>query len=204
MLHKRPLWLLAVVLLAALSWGQGSRADAQTDPGAATSTSFEAGRNLVSGTAQCGYLYYPAGWYIVGGPAGFTIPGATGNLYALGAGDTTYQTVPVTSGAKRGYGYWAYFPSDVSLLPSEIPGMAPPTGTGADTIQVTVPKNQPVLIGNPFTTPASVSGVDDLTIYQPQTGTYVSTFSLGRGQGAWAFSLNGGQATLKSICPPPP
>lgn len=204
MFQKRPLWLLAAALLVTLSLGLGLPADAQKGADIATSITVEAGWNHISGNAQCGFLSYPAGWYMVGGPAGFKIPGATGNLYTFQAGDTAYQTVPVSSGVKPGYGYWAYFPSDVSLFPSEIAGAPPTTSTATDTVQVTLPPNQPVLIGNPFSTPASVSGVDNLMIYQPQTGTYVTTFGLGRGQGAWAFSLNGGKATLTSICPPHP
>jgi hypothetical protein len=194
MIQKRAVWILAVALLVTFALGRGVPAGAQGAPDVPASITLEAGANPISGTVQCGLTYFPAGWYIVGAPAGFVIPGATGNLYTFQAGDTAYQTVPVTSGVKPGYGYWAYFPSETS-------GTMLPTAADSQTVQVTLPPNQPVLIGDPFSTPASVDGADSLTIYQPQTGTYVTTFSLGQGQGAWAFSLKGGQVTLKSICP---
>jgi hypothetical protein len=195
MFRRRPLWILATAFLATVFLALGSRAQAQTGDQSATLVTVGSEGNLYSETAQCGYLYYPAGWYIVGAPSGATITGATGNLYTFQAGDVTYETVPATSGVKPGYGYWAYFPSDgTGTLPA----------SSRDAVQITLPPNQPVLIGNPFNTDASVSGVDNLTIYQPQTGTYVTTFGLGQGQGAWAFSLKGGQATLRSICPVPP
>jgi hypothetical protein len=197
MVPTRPFWFPATVLLAAIFLVQGSVAHSQTSDVGATSNTAGPGSNLASGLMQCGLTYWPAGWYIVGAPAGTVIAGATGSLYTFQAGDSAYETVPANAGVKPGYGYWAYFPSDMSQN-------FPTTRTGADMVQITLLANQPILIGDPFSTPASVSGVDQLTIYQPQTGTYVTTFGLGQGQGAWAFSAKGGQVTLRSICPVPP
>jgi hypothetical protein len=130
---------------------------------------------------------YPAGWNLIAGPGGITISGPSGNLYTWQAGDSTYESIAVGAPVKSGYGYWAYFPTgSFSTVPA----------TTGGTVEVVLPAGIPVLVGNPGSTTALVTGADSVSIYNTLTGQYSSTSTLTPGQGAWATSNNGGVATI--------
>jgi hypothetical protein len=130
-----------------------------------------------------------SGWNIVAGPQGATLSPAGGSLFTFQAGDQNYETAAATTPLKAGVGYWLYVaqPMQVSL---------PTTSTGTATIPL--PAGQFVMIGNPGTGTATVAGADTVLAYNPTSATYTQTTQLLPGQGAWAMSNAGGQATITS------
>jgi hypothetical protein len=128
---------------------------------------------------------YGAGWNLVGGPAGTVISGSVGPLYSFQAGDAAYEILPNEAPLRSGAGYWAYFlvPTTVTLLPAALQPLSLP-----------MPYGQLVMIGNPFTTSAVVSGTAVVYTYSSSFG-YQATTVLQPGQGAWAVSF-GGSVTL--------
>lgn len=134
-------------------------------------------------------ITYPAGWVLVGGPTGTVISGNVGPLYSWRAGDPTYEVIPPGTSLTAGMGYWAYFTVGGSATFPPIP-LATTVSTS-----VPLPPMQFEMIGNPGTTPATVSGADVVLIYQPGGG-YQQTNTLPPGRGAWAMSYAGGQAVI--------
>jgi len=57
----------------------------------------------------------PAGWNLVAGSAGATLSGASGQIYTLQPGDSSYESFPAGSPLKAGWGYWAFFPNGGSV-----------------------------------------------------------------------------------------
>jgi hypothetical protein len=131
----------------------------------------------------------PSGWSMVSGPAGTVINGNTGSLFTLQAGDTTYETIPSGSPLIAGQSYWAYFGGPVTNVISLASGQS---------ATVQLPPNHAVMIGNPGSGTATVTGADSVSVYNPATGQYQQSTSIGPGQGAWAWSANGGTATITS------
>jgi len=131
----------------------------------------------------------PTGWDLVGGPAGTVITGNTGPLYTYQGGDTAYETIPSGSTLTAGEGYWAYFggPTTGSI----------PLASG-QSITVQVPANHFVMIGNPGSGTATVTGVDSVLVYNAASGQFQAATSLAPGQGAWVWSASGGTATVQS------
>jgi hypothetical protein len=130
---------------------------------------------------------YPAGWNIISGPDGSTLPGFSGTLYTLQAGNNVYQPVPSGTALKPGAGYWAYFYGPFSAA---LPTSAPTTVT------VQVPAQQYVMVGNPGNTVATVAGADVVLVWNASTGGYTQTSQLQPGQGGWAGSIRGAQITI--------
>ena len=130
-----------------------------------------------------------AGWNLIAGPTGFAAPGATGPLYTYQAGDTAYEATPAGSPLQPGDGYWAYFAAPATLTL---------TAGSAQPLERPLPAGEWVMIGNPFTTNASVAGADTVDTYAA-AGGYQATTTLAPGQGAWAFSNAGGTLTLTSL-----
>jgi IPT/TIG domain len=128
---------------------------------------------------------YFAGWNIVGGPTGTIISGSTGPLYTYQAGNTAYQTIPPGSPLTQPQGYWAYFQVPMS---GTIPAIAP------QTLTVSLPASQWIMIGNPGNTTATITGADVVYIYDG--AQYQAVTTLTPGQGAWAISVAGGVATI--------
>ncbi len=131
------------------------------------------------------------GWNLVGGPTGTTVNGNSGALYTYQAADTTYESLSVGTPLQGSLGYWAYFntPGSLSL---------PPVGPQSQT--VSLPAGHWVMIGNPGTSPVTVTGADIVYTYNASITTgspYTSTTTLQPGQGAWAISNNGGTATIR-------
>ena len=115
------------------------------------------------------------------------LPGA--GLLTFQAGDTSYETVSAGTPFKAGVGYWAFFPVATPITLA--------SATGSSTT-VPLPAGQPVMIGNPGNAPATVTGADQVFIYNSSTSSYAAGAQLQPGQGAWAMSTNGGQATITS------
>lgn len=131
-------------------------------------------------------ISYAAGWNIVAGPSATVVTGNLGPLYTFQAGNISYQTLPNGSSLTAGQGYWAFFP-DTTI--SSIPFVGP------QLITVTLPAGQWVMVGNPGSTAATVSGADAVYAYATGPG-YQATATLQPGQGAWAISVNGGTVTI--------
>jgi hypothetical protein len=129
----------------------------------------------------------PMGWGMVGGPAGTVISASTGPLYTYQAGDSAYETVSAGSPLIAGQGYWAYFGSAATGSIPLAPGQS---------ASVQIPANHYVMIGNPGSGTATVTGVDALLVYT--SGQFQPATSLAPGQGGWAWSANGGTAIIKS------
>jgi hypothetical protein len=129
---------------------------------------------------------YQAGWNIIAGPSGITVS-ATGPLYTLQAGDTSYETLPPGVALKPGAGYLAYFAASTTVTLPVVPSAS---------VTVQLPPGQFVLIGNGGDTNASVSGADTVLTFNPSSNSFAPALSLAPGQGAWAISNNGGQATI--------
>jgi hypothetical protein len=139
---------------------------------------------------------YPAGWNIVGGPAGTTETGSAGPLYGFPPGSVSYQTLPQGSPLQAGTGYWAYFSTGATVALAA-------GGSGTSTINL--PPGQFTLIGNPGIGTATVSGANAaLFVWSPTTGSYEETNQLAAGQGAWAISMTGGPLTITSSPGLPP
>jgi plastocyanin len=129
---------------------------------------------------------YAAGWNLVAGPGGTVLSGTSGSLYAFRAGDTSYEMIAAGTPLTAGSGYWAYFTGpQTATVPQNMtqPGATP------------LPTGQFVLVGNPSSLPVAVAGADTVLIYDPVRG-YQSVSTLEPGQGAWAYSANGGMLTM--------
>src|SRR5438309_926729 len=129
------------------------------------------------------------GWNLVSGPDGTILNGNVGSIFTLQAGDQTYQVLPAGTPLRAGFAYWAFFPNGMT---NSIP-LAP--GKSA-TVQL--PPGQLVMVGNPGSGNAFVTGTDYMVVYNPATQQFVETTTLGPGQGGWAWSANGGTATIQS------
>jgi len=130
---------------------------------------------------------YAAGWQLIGGPtdASFAAPRP---YYTLQAGDVAYETVSAGTALQPGLGYWAWFPTAGT-------GLLPRDPAGAQPVVRTLPAGRYVLIGNPFSSTAAVSGADVVYTYDPASG-YTAATQLPPGQGAWAFAAAGGPVTI--------
>ena len=133
-------------------------------------------------------LTYAAGWNLVGGPAGTVIAGVAAPLFTLQAGDAGYEVLPAGSAQRAGEGYWVYF-----LVPTTVALPA----SGFASLTVPMPYGQLVMIGDPFTAPAVVSGAAAAYTYSPGFGYQVTTV-LQPGQGSWALSYSG-SITLSAV-----
>jgi len=129
---------------------------------------------------------YAAGWNIVAGPNGSMITGNVGPLYSFRPGDTTYEVAAAGSPLTAGSGAWAYFNANTTTTIAM---------TNPGSMSVQLPAGQFVMIGNPGDTTATVSGADAVLVYNPSTQSYNQTTQLAPGQGAWAISMRGGEAT---------
>jgi hypothetical protein len=102
-------------------------------------------------------------------------------------GDSSYESMPSNSPVKGGKGYWAYFAS------SSTQNLA---RTTAGAVSMNLPAGTPVLIGNPGSGMATVSGATTVSTYDPTTNQYVATTTLKPGQGAGAEVDDGGTVTI--------
>lgn len=154
--------------------------------------------------AQSGAIIsYPAGWNLVGGPAGTTLQGALGPLYTLQYGDDSYETVANGTPLTGGLGYWVYFPNG---------GTATLGAGGPCVVAVPIGAAAWVMVGNPW--PAgtvTARGADIVESYTPAAG-YQSSVTLRPGAAAWAWAsvkttvalTVDGCATVNSVPPVPP
>src|SRR5487761_1213677 len=103
---------------------------------------------------------YYIGWSIVAGTAGnlpgglqqTVIGGTDGPLYTFQAGDAAYEVIAASTPLQPGWGYWAHFSrAATELLPQR---------RDSQPVTLALPAGQLVMIGNPFPTPALVTGAD--------------------------------------------
>lgn len=140
---------------------------------------------------------------LVGEPQGTVLSNAIGQLYTLAAGGASYIPVPAATALTGGVGYWALFGSPPTFGP--LPPPVPPATT-----TIALPAGQWTMVGNPFNVPVSLSAVDrsfvpvpislslngaDRVLVYTATG-YALVTTLAPGQGAFAFSFDGGSLVL--------
>jgi hypothetical protein len=119
--------------------------------------------------------------------------GADGPLYTLQAGDTTYEVVPNSTPLHPGVGCWAHFSHDTPVIIVDLVNPQP--------MAITLPAGQFILIGNPFGRVSTIAGADVVYTYDPTSGQYQQTSTLQRGQGAWAYSADGGAVAIEPVSP---
>jgi chitodextrinase len=139
-------------------------------------------------TAGAPVVRYPAGWNLIAGPAGTSFPQALGVLYTWQPGDSSYESLPATTGVQAGAGYWAYFPQPVS---------ASLNGTSTDTAVINLSPGEVVLAGNPSATATvAIRGADLAMAYDAPSGRYRTVQTLSPGGAAWVSIGSGGTVTL--------
>lgn len=142
------------------------------------------------GETPPGSVAYPAGYSLVGVPAG-TVVGSRSPLYGwldLGAGGA-YSTRAAGDPAEGGRGYWAYF---------SCPKLLGPLGPGEASVRLPLGAYRASMVGNPSgREPVAMSGHDYAARWDPslnggaggyRLSGYRQAETLGVGQGAWAFS----------------
>jgi hypothetical protein len=131
--------------------------------------------------AQAPAVMYPPGWNLVAGPQGARLSGATGQIYTLQPGDTTYESLPAGSPLSACVGYWAYFPNGGGIDFG-------PFGSASINCSIAISPAQFVMMGNPSASAnVSVAGANVVYSYTPDAG-YQSTTRLAPGHGAWVFA----------------
>lgn len=129
---------------------------------------------------------YGPGWVLIGVPDGSVLPSGA-SLYTWQAGDRAYETATTPQAGK---GYWIYFPGTATVSLSPTPDLA-------QSVRIPLPAGQWIMIGNPYSNAAAISGADAFFAYNPESG-YQSVSTLFQGLGAWAFSSAGGTAVITS------
>jgi hypothetical protein len=144
--------------------------------------------HLVSGSASgvapdpAKLPVYQPGWNLVSGPGGSHVAGATGSLYTLPNGSTSYTVVPVANALQACRAYWAYFPGPG-------PGHLDTTGsTPQSSCSVPSTPGQWFMAGNPALTAASIAGASQALAY---TGSYNNVSVLPVGYGVLAMASSG-------------
>ena len=149
------------------------------------------------GGGGAGTVTFSAGWNLVGGPTGTVLTGATGNIFTFQAADTAYESFAATTPLAAPQGYWAFFTASATVTLG--------TASSQTSVTVTLPAGHFIMVGDPFTVPVSVTGADQVLVYNPTTGQYTSATTLNVGQGAWVKSNSGGTLTISTnLTPPPP
>lgn len=152
-----------------------------------SATGMQSPRRVHAQTAS-----YAAGWNLVAGPQGARLIGATGLLYTLGPGASTYQTEPADTPLTACEGYWAYFPTGGSIDFG-------PFGEGSVQCSINVSPAQFVMMGSPSATASvTVAGADVVYTYDPAAG-YQAASRLAPGQGAWVYAA--GPVTIQTSAP---
>jgi hypothetical protein len=165
-----------------------SQCPATTSSGStSTASGNSSSSGSVPGPSNGVPVTFVAGWNLVGAPDGTVLNGAGGSLSTYQPGDSNYESMPSSSPVKGGKGYWAYFNSSATQNLAK---------TTSGTVSMTLPAGTPVLIGNPGSGMATVSGATTVSTYDPTSGQYVSTTTLKPGQGAWAEVDAGGTVTI--------
>jgi hypothetical protein len=138
----------------------------RSDPIADTSTAY----NITSTTATpgCATVSEQPGWNLTGGSQGTVLTGAAGALFFLPADGSSYSSLPLSTPLSGGLGVWAFYLSPTAVtLPC----------VGGTSTAVPLSTGQPELLGNPYTTVATL------------TATGVPT---------WALTFNAATQTFSS------
>jgi hypothetical protein len=126
---------------------------------------------------------YGPGWELLGVPNGSTIP-APAPYFTWQPSSGAYDPATTTQAGK---GYWVYFPVNATAVLNETP-------SSGQSMTVTLPAGQWILIGNPYTVVASIAGADAFFSYNARG--YQNASILLPGYGAWAYSTAGGTAVI--------
>lgn len=179
-----------IVLCCTLAMAIGSLASFTATSGRSVSYAVTPTPTALSRGGRIFYsMQYQPGWNIVAGNAlhldiaGYGMPGATDSaVYGLSADRSSY--IPVTSDADIAdtQGYWVHFVQPSNAILSVHTGQVR---------SIQLPTGRWTLIGNPSFTAAAVDGADVVEAYGPDSG-YQAVSSLAPGQGAWAYSADGG------------
>lgn len=157
-----------------------------------------------TGGPRLSAIAYPPGWNIVAvTQQGDSVPSRS-PLYTLQADDMAYQPLPAYSPLQVGEGYRAYFDEAVPQYLVPRPACVPlPNGQCGSAPQplILLPAGQFIMIGNPFSDVARVTGADIVYVYDPVSGGYQQSTVLQPGQGAFAYSAAGGVATFGTSGP---
>ena len=170
-------------------------------PVTATSTAVAAGTTSSGPAPICGTVTYGAGWNLAGGPSGTILKGSIGLLYTLQAGDSNYESFPVTAGLSGPAGAWVYFPDKSTV---SVPCVS------KQTFQLALPADHFIIVGNPGDTVAMLSASGPSTYaltfdaatnaygapVQLDGGSASGGMELGIGQAAWVVAANGGTLTI--------
>lgn len=149
-------------------------------------TTSGVGSVLPPGSPNGVTITYPAGWDLVGGPIGTVLANTSSSLYTYQANDSNYEVLPPGTPLTSGVGYWVQFTvTTTESIPLTFPR----------SMMISLPPSHFVMVSNPGSTPASLSGADLVLTYDPIQG-YVQTSTLNPGQGAWALSFYGGTLTI--------
>jgi len=163
----------AAILLVSIAGGATVTADAATGSGAAQGA---AGQTVTFG----------AGYNMIGVPSGTAV--SADSVLAFDTAANNYTQLGSGDSLSGGRGYWAYFSADTPVTL--------PAGTNAS-ITVAASAGKWQLIGNPSgTTPALVTGADEVFAFDAVAGQYMAVTTLQPGQGAWALSQAGGSITI--------
>jgi len=162
----------AAILLVSIMGSATVAAEAATGSGAAQGA---AGRTVT----------FSAGYNMIGVPSGTAVN--ADSVLAFDTAANSYTQLGSGDSLSGGRGYWAYFSGD-------IPVTLPAGSNASITVAASAGKWQ--LIGNPSgTTPALVTGADEVFAFDAVAGQYMAVTSLQPGQGAWALSRSGGSIT---------
>jgi hypothetical protein len=122
-------------------------------------------------------VIYRAGYNLVAGPRGTALTSARNALYTLLPDDTTYRTMSTSQPIYAGFGYWAYFPQDVTV---------PLNGVGRSFYSILGTPGMWFMLGNESgTTTMRVAGAQSVFVYDTPSGQYRATDTIPVGQGAW-------------------
>jgi hypothetical protein len=163
----------AAILLVSTVGGGTVATDAATGSGVAQGA---AGRTVT----------FSAGYNMIGVPSGTAVN--ADSVLAFDTAANSYTQIGLGDSLSGGRGYWAYFSANTPVTL--------PAGSNAS-ITVAASAGKWQLIGNPSgTTPALVTGADEVFAFDAVAGQYMAVTTLQPGQGAWALSQAGGSITI--------
>jgi hypothetical protein len=148
------------------------------------------------GPARPLMVTYPPGWHIISGRVAFGLDcpdlcASLGPFYTLQAGDIAYESLPDRANVRTDGGYWFYAPTPVSATVTTSPDLPD---------SISVPAGQWILVGNPFSSPASISpGGGSMIVIGFDSRGYQDVSQLQVGQGAFVYASQEATLTLSPI-----
>lgn len=150
-----------------------------------------AGMPSIPAQAQTATVTYAAGWNLVGAPAGTDISSAQ----AVYAYVQAAYVAPANPTAAICQGYWAYF-----SVPTRV-NLASPSSHATQTCPAQAGWN---LVGNPYTTVATLPSGAAGFLWNTDAGKYVQTAIIPVGAAVWTYDPSATPVTLQSDTNPSP